>query len=170
MLKVGQLETERLIVRPFTPADEPGLVAMFADPRVAHFVGEGTALSPEDAALWVANSCDNIDRFGYATGAVILCETGEMIGWAGIARPPDDAEEVIYGLAHAYWGRGYGSELLRGLVGFWCQRHPDKPMRATVDPLNLASVHMLTAQGFVLNQASYEGDDCDLYIRPAEVS
>ena len=167
MLDAGQLETERLIVRPFVREDEAKLVAMFADHRVARFVGEGTALSPQEAALWVSNSRENLRQYGYGTGAVLLRATGEVIGWAGIARPPDDEQEVIYGFAHAHWGKGYGTELLGALIAFWQERHPAMVLRATVDPLNTASVAMLTRKGFRLEQAAYEGDECDLYVLPA---
>ncbi|KRE12479.1 hypothetical protein ASE66_18245 [Bosea sp. Root483D1] len=164
MIHASQLETARLVVRPFWQADASLLVALFADPEVHRFVDDGQALAPDVAALWVGRSAANLERFGYGTGAVIERASGELIGWAGFARPGDGSQEVIYGLRRASWGRGLGKELLAGLVAFAAQRGIS-PVRATVDPGNWASVHLLRRAGFVLAEQAYRGDTAaDLYL------
>lgn len=163
MIRDGRLETPRLIIRPFVATDAVTLVALFADPLVARFVDDGTALSAEDAALWVVRSAENLARHGYGTGAVVRKEDGLMIGWAGVARPADGSQEIIYGLARAFWRRGYGGEILSALVEFAAGRGID-PVRATVDPRNLISVRLLTGRGFTLAARGHDGDpDSDLY-------
>ncbi|MGH6613968.1 GNAT family N-acetyltransferase [Sphingomonas sp.] len=163
MIFESRLETPRLIIRPFIPADASTLVALFADPQVARFVDDGTALSADNAALWVLRSAENLARHGYGTGAVERKEDGLMIGWAGVARPADGSQEIIYGLARAFWRRGYGGEILSALVEFAAGRGID-PVRATVDPRNLVSVRLLTGHGFALAARGYNGDaDSDLY-------
>ncbi|MFC5423680.1 GNAT family N-acetyltransferase [Bosea eneae] len=116
MIHDSRLVTARLIVRPFVAADAPLLVALFADPQVHRFVDDGQPLAPDVAALWIERSAANLERFGYGTGAVVERAGGELIGWAGFARPGDGTEELIYGLRRASWGRGLGKELLAGLV------------------------------------------------------
>lgn len=164
MIHNSQLVTARLVVRPFLAADAPLLVALFADPQVHRFVDDGLPLAPDVAALWVERSAANLERFGYGTGAVVERAGGELIGWAGFARPGDGTEEVIYGLRRASWGRGLGQELLAGLVSFAAERSIS-PVRATVDPDNAASVHLLQQAGFVLAEPGYRGDaKADLYL------
>lgn len=164
MISESQLVTARLIVRPFTAADAPLLVALFADPEVHRFVGDGQPLAPAVARLWVERSAANLARFGYGTGAVVEPASGELIGWAGFARPGDGTEEAIYGLQRASWGRGLGKELLAGLVALAGERGIT-PVRATVDPDNGASVHLLRQAGFVLTEPGYRGDArADLYL------
>ena len=164
MIHASQLVTERLAVRPFVATDAPLLVALFADPEVHRFVDDGQPLAPDVAALWIERSAANLERFGFGTGAVVERASGELIGWAGFARPGDGTEEVIYGLRRADWGRGLGKELLAGLVAFADERGLS-PIRATVDPANGASVHLLRQAGFVLAEPRYCGDPrADLYL------
>ncbi|CAN7260801.1 GNAT family N-acetyltransferase [Bosea sp. LjRoot90] len=163
MIHASQLETARLVVRPFVQADAPPLVTLFADPAVHRFVDDGQPLTPDVAALWVERSAANLEHFGYGTGAVVERASGELIGWAGFARPGDGSEELIYGLRRASWGR----ELLAGLVAF-AEERGIKPIRATVDPNNSASIHLLRQAGFVLAEPGYRGDaGSDLYLRGA---
>ncbi|WID96480.1 GNAT family N-acetyltransferase [Bosea vestrisii] len=167
MIHASQLETVRLVVRPFVQADAPLLVALFADPDVHRFVDDGQPLTPDVAALWVERSAANLERFGYGTGAVVERASGELIGWAGFARPGDGTEEVIYGLRRASWGRGLGKELLAGLVAF-AEERGIAPIRATVDPANRASIHLLRLAGFVLAEPGHDcGAGNDLYLRGA---
>ncbi len=103
MILDGMVETPRLTIRPFVPSDAASLVSVFSDPDVARYVGDGEALSREDAELWVTRSGENLKRHGYGTGAVIDRSSGQLIGWAGYARPQDGPEQIIYGLTAANW-------------------------------------------------------------------
>lgn len=152
-----------MVVRPFTEGDIGSLVELFADRRVSRFVGDGRALSFEQAADWVRKSNENLARFGFGTGAVSKAKRQELIGWAGIARPVDGEEEVIYGLGRDHWGHGFGRELLAALTDFAIARGIN-PVRATVDRNNHASVRLLVATGFKLAQRDYRSDPgTDLY-------
>lgn len=163
MIHDGVLDTPRLAIRPFAPGDASWLVALFADPAVARFVGDGEPLSRSEAELWVRRSRENLAAFGYGTGAVIERASGRPIGWAGFARPGDGSEEIVYGLAAAHWRQGYGREIVAALVGFAAGRGID-PVHATVDPANLASIRLLEAHGFALAERGHKGDPgSDLY-------
>lgn len=163
MILNGALETPRMLVRPFHADDAPALVAVFSDPLVHRFVDDGLPLSDEVARLWIQRSGENLRRFGYGTGAVVLRSSGPLVGWAGFARPAKGEEELIYGLAASCWGIGLGRELLEGLIHFaWSRGHAR--LRATVNPRNAASVRLLKRAGFDLRQVGRNGDpDCDLY-------
>lgn len=164
MIHKSQLVTTRLAVRPFMASDASLLVTLFVDPEVHRFVDDGQPLAPDVAARWVERSAANLERFGYGTGAVVERASGELIGWAGFARPDDGTQEVVYGLRRASWGRGLGKELLAGLLTFAAERGIT-PVRATVDPANSVSVHLLRQAGFVLSEPGYRGDArADLYL------
>lgn len=168
MIYQGKLETGRLDIRPFQRADVPAMVRLLADPRVARFVDDGAPLSRSNAELWVERSAANLREYGYGTGAVVERGSGLLIGWAGFARPADDLEEIIFGLAADRWKQGFGGEIVSGLLD-----HADRVLRAdivraTVDPANSASIHLLMRHGFELAERAYRGEpDCDLYIRTA---
>lgn len=133
---------------------------------MARFVGDGLPLSPDQAQAWVRTSAANLERFGYGTGAVIDKAGGPLIGWAGVARPPGDEEEIIYGLEASHWGQGYGRELVEALVRF-ATAQGLTPVRATVDRLNAGSVRLLVVNGFRPAIRDYQGEaGTDLYLRP----
>lgn len=157
--------TERLLFRLFEPADAADLERISADELTRRYVGDGGVLSREQCEQWIRNSRDNVSRYGYGTGAVELRETGTLIGWAGMARPGDGTEEVIYGLERDYWGKGLGNELLTGLVR-WARDTLQLPeLRATVAMQNVASIALLGKHGFALRDDCYDGEhDTRLYV------
>lgn len=164
MIATSQIVTGRLNIRRFVRSDAEALVGLFEEPRVHRFVGDGVALSIDDARLWVERSRENIDRFGYGTGAVVERGSSTLIGWAGFARPGDGSEEIVYGLAPERWGRGYGSEIVAALLRF-AEERGIAPVRATVDPNNCASIRLLDRAGFRLVEKHYRGQGhTNLYV------
>ena len=165
MILGSALTTPRLEVRPFRGDDVAALVDLFADPQVARYVDQGSALSEEAAWLWIEKSTANLETYGFGTGAVTRRGGQEVIGWAGIARPEGAPEEIIYGLARAHWGRGFGGELVAALTDFAAARGL-VPVRASVHVENRASVRLLLQAGFVLADRAYGGDPLSrLYLK-----
>ncbi|WP_343699266.1 GNAT family N-acetyltransferase [Caulobacter sp.] len=157
-------QTPRLTIRPFQLDDLDALAAIAGDPAVMRFVGDGQALSRAACAEWIARSRENVDRHGYGTAAVLDRASGALIGWAGMARPLEGGEELIYGLSRAWQRRGLGREILNGLIGAARERGATG-LRALIYPDNHASAAMLTRAGFTLADTAYEGeDDTHLYV------
>lgn len=157
-------QTSRLTVRPFEPEDLDALAAIACDPQVMRFVGDGRPLDRAGAAEWIARSRENVARHGYGTAAVLERKGGVLVGWAGVARPPEGGEELIYGLAPAWQGQGLGREILDGLIAA-ARARGGRQLRALIYPDNHASAAMLTRAGFTLADTAYEGeDDTHLYV------
>ncbi len=161
MIHKSTLPTERLEIRPFAASDSERLIALFEDPQVHRFVDDGGPLSREVAAEWVANSRANLERYGYGTGAIVERASNRLVGWAGIARPPGDLAEIIYGFERSAWGKGYGREVLNALIAF-SREQGELPVRATVDVGNARSVKLLEAAGFRRTSDCYKGDSATL--------
>jgi len=158
MKPCNEFETERLRFRTFEPGDLDPLARINADPVTSRYVGDGQPLSCDLTRQWIENSRENVARHGYGTGAVLLRETGELIGWSGIARPEEGGEEILYGFDRDYWGRGLGTELLGGLLRWARDGLGLTELRATVHRDNRASIAMLERAGFALADDCYEGD------------
>ena len=137
---MNEFETERLLYRRFELDDLERLAEINADAETSRYVGDGQPLSRELTRQWIESSRENVARFGYGTGAVVLKETGELIGWSGIARPDEGGEEILYGLYRDFWGKGYGTELLQGLLLWARQILSLGELRATVHRRNEASI------------------------------
>ena len=155
---MNAFETERLIFRTFEPEDLEPLARINADPVTSRYVGDGQPLTLALTRLWIENSRENVRRHGYGTGAVVLKASGERIGWGGGARPEEGGEEILYGFDRAYWGKGFGTELLAGLLGWTQGTLGLGEVRATVHRDNAASIAMLERAGFALADECYDGD------------
>jgi RimJ/RimL family protein N-acetyltransferase len=115
------LETERLLLRRFTPADEDDVVALDADPEVMHFVTGGLPTSRaeirDDVLPHWLRYYD--DPSGYGFWAAIEKSSGVFLGWFHLrphAGEPRDEPELGYRLRKEAWGRGFAAEGSRGLI------------------------------------------------------
>jgi [ribosomal protein S5]-alanine N-acetyltransferase len=149
-----RLTTSRLLLRPFTAADEAAIHAVYSDPDVMRYVGHGAHRSRADTKRALRGYADAIAARGYGFVAVVERESGAVIGDAGLhplaGRGPD--VELGYTLARAAWGRGYATELGRALVehAFGALRVPR--VVAQVEPDNHASRRVLEKLGMTARE------------------
>jgi ribosomal-protein-alanine N-acetyltransferase len=144
-----ELTTPRLRLRPFTPADQPEIHAVYADPDVMRFVGHGAHRTMAETATALRTYGDVLERRGYSFLAVSEREGGALIGDAGLhplgGVGPD--VELGYTLARSAWGKGYATELGRALIeyAFTVLRVPR--VVAQVEPANTGSRRVLAKLG-----------------------
>jgi RimJ/RimL family protein N-acetyltransferase len=144
-----ELTTERLCLRPFTPADHDAIHAIYADPEVMRYVGHGPhrTMAETSAALRVYG--DVLRRRGFSFVAVTEREGGAVVGDGGLhpigGQGPD--VELGYTLARGVWGRGYATELGRALVSHAFDVLEVPRVVAQVEPANDASRHVLEKLG-----------------------
>ena len=144
-----ELTTERLHLRPFTPADQETIHAVYADPLVMRHVGHGAHSTMAETANALRIYGEVLARRGYSFLAVTERESGALIGDGGLhplgGQGPD--VELGYTLARSAWGRGYATELGRALIehAFVVLRAPR--VVAQVEPANRGSRHVLEKLG-----------------------
>lgn len=156
------IETDRLLLRPFTLDDAEALHAIWGDPAAARFrEGEPGWPRPktvDDTLAYLRPIVSGQAERGYASWAVIEGQTGRLIGDCGLF-PADDVGpeiELAYGLARDVWGRGYATEAAAACLRVGFEELGLDRIVADVDPANAASIRVLDKLGFA--PAGRKGD------------
>ena len=105
------LETDRLLLREMHWADYPALCKILRDPAVMHAY-EGP-FSHREAVKWLRKQRRNYKELGFGLWAVVLKDTGKMIGQCGLTTqntPGGRFIEVGYLFQKAHWHKGYATE------------------------------------------------------------
>ena len=108
---VPTLNSERLVLRPFTEADLDAYAAMCADAEVMRHIGAGGAVGRDIAWRQMALFAGHWALRGYGMWAVQEKHSGALVGRAGFLNPEGwPANELGWLLARPHWGRGYAFE------------------------------------------------------------
>ncbi|MER8089109.1 GNAT family N-acetyltransferase [Streptomyces sp. NPDC058316] len=164
------LHTGRLRLEPYVPADEDDFVALFQDSRVSRWMGDGPQTEAEDRALF-----GRIFSKVYAQGLfdVWAVRLGDrLVGHAEIKPSPSpevDGHEIVYALAPAEWGLGFGTEIARTVTSYGLDILGLSEVYATVAAENAASLALLGRIGFrhVGDAREDDGRTIRILARPA---
>ena len=105
------IQTERLYLREMGQEDYPALKKILQDPEVM-YAYEG-AFTDQETQAWLDKQINRYQKFGFGLWAVVLKETGEMIGQCGLTMQPCKGREVLevgYLFQKKFWHKGYASE------------------------------------------------------------
>jgi RimJ/RimL family protein N-acetyltransferase len=116
-----EITTERLLLRGWRETDKPPYAQINADTEVMrHFPAPLTREQSDEMvgriiAAWEAN--------GFGLWAVERLDTGEFIGFVGLAAPSWQADftpcvEVGWRLAKSQWGQGFAPEAAQAALAF----------------------------------------------------
>src|SRR5262249_25639411 len=109
----AHVESPRIVLRPFHPADAPALSALFARNR-EHAHWTGAVSSDLFAVLDHIRACIEDDELGHCTSFAVLL-SGEIIGGAEIVREGDVAG-LGYWIGVDHQGHGYATEAAAALA------------------------------------------------------
>ena len=119
------IKTERLILREFSHEDFSVLFEILSDPETMQHYPQ--PFNEERTKGWIEWNLQNYKEFGFGLWAVILRETGELIGDCGLTLQMMDGDqlpEIGYHIHKKYWRRGFGSEAARA-VRDWAFEHTE---------------------------------------------
>lgn len=148
-----RLETNRLLLRPFAMSDCPRVAELAGDRRIH----DTTLLIPHpyairDAEAWISRHVARWAAWREQASmdfAIVVRESMELVGAIGLSATPHHGfAEMGYWVGVPYWGRGYGKEAARALVGFAFDTLGMERLIAPVFRGNTASERVLQACGF----------------------
>ncbi len=114
------LETERLCLRPFVPADAVAVRRLAGAPEVAATTLNIPHPYPEGAAeAWIAGHATAAAEGRTLAWAIVRRDGNALLGAITCALTPAHARaELGYWLGLPYWNRGYMTEAVRRVVSF----------------------------------------------------
>ncbi len=143
-----QIETDRLLLRQMNRSDYDDLKNILADPEVMYAYEGG--FGDTEIQQWFEKQQTRYQNDGFGLWAVVLKQTGKMIGNCGLTyqqTPWGTVLEVGYLFAYAYWNRGYASEAARACVNYAFTQLKVDTVYALIRDTNQASIRVAKALG-----------------------
>lgn len=159
------IETERLIMRPIVEDDFDTLCKLRSDEDVLRHIGGTEFGKREKIAERFRFYIEHHKEYGFGTNLVILKETNEVIGWAGLQHLDGGSEiEVGYGFDKPFWGKGYATEVAKALLHYGFENLNLNKIVAIAIPENTGSWRVMEKLGmkYVKNDFYY-GFECVYY-------
>lgn len=145
------IETDRLILRPFTPDDAAFVYALYNEPSFLRFIGDRGVHSVEAARAYIESGpLASYERNGFGLYVVERKAGGAAIGVCGLLkRDMLDAPDVGFAFLPAFWSQGYGFESASAVLAFARSTLGLRRILAITSPDNAASIALLGKLGFV---------------------
>ena len=154
------LQTTRLDLACFQPADAPQLHEIFSDP-LTHTIGTGPFADLKQTEDWIGRRVRAFHDIGLAWYALRLRETGSLVGNCGvfIGRTGPTEPEIGFEIRHADQRRGFAREAAQAVLDE-CHASGFPRVWATIRPYNAASLRVATHLGMTRRhtQSDERGD------------
>ena len=147
------IETARLILRPFNLGDAPDVQRLAGNRAVA----DTTLNIPypyEDgmAEAWIGTHEEHFEDGKGIIFAVTLKDSGQLVGSVGITNKEHDRGEMGYWIGQPYWNQGYATEAAQAIITHGFEE-------LTLNKISATHLERNPASGRVMEKAgmSYEG-------------
>lgn len=144
------ISTPRLVLRPLGPADAEPLYRIYADAEFMRYWNTAPWDSVEKARSLIERDQRELAAGEHLRLGVRAKGTDTLIGTCSLFRFHEESRraEIGYGIAPAYWRRGYTYEAVGALIRFAFRELGLNRLEAEIDPRNVASARSLEKLGF----------------------
>lgn len=161
------LETERLLLRRFTPDDAAAYLPLVSLPDVIRFTGEQSLRSIDEVVqLLETRPLRDYEQYGYGRMACIEKATGRLVGFSGLKYLDDmDETDIGYRFLPDTWGKGYATESSSAIMETQPNEYGLTRIIGLVEPENRGSVRVLQKLGLTYERriAAEHHGELDLY-------
>lgn len=165
------LETERLILRKYTPDDAGDLKEWLSDPDLYTYWGRDASKGEQNPETLFIDPRPHVVRKPSRDfcWAMVLKKNNKLIGELQIFNIENDRmAKVAYRLSKQYWSHGLTTEALREAVRFCFENTELQKLYTDVDIRNIASCRILEKCGFIkeglIRQGKMGLTYCDYYL------
>jgi RimJ/RimL family protein N-acetyltransferase len=163
------LETPRLLLREFTPADVDALESVLGDPVAMQYYP--APFSRAEIEEWVRRNRARYRDCGFGLWAMLLKDSGELIGDCGCALQEVEGRneiEVGYHVRRDLWGYGYATEAARACMEYAFTQLGAERVISMVRPENLSSCRVAEKSGMKREKIIFwRGYDHCMYAKTA---
>lgn len=142
------IETARLLLREQTEADLAALLAVVGDEITMRYYPR--PFTAEEALSWIRRNIRRYADYGFGLWAVVVRETGQMVGQVGLApQRVDGREEIEVGwqINRRVWRRGYATEAARAARDWAFANTGLDHLISLIRPINEASAAVAAKLG-----------------------
>jgi RimJ/RimL family protein N-acetyltransferase len=143
-----RLETERLLIRPWTADDREVFAGLAQDVEIMRYVNGGKPFSESEIDEFLARQARQLAEFGVCMAAMVEKASDRVIGVAGVQPLGTSGDlEIGWWLARDKWGSGFATE-----AGGAAMRHVLETLQrsrvvAIIDPGNEPSKRVVERLG-----------------------
>lgn len=161
------LETKRLRVRESTVEDVDAFYRIYSEPSITYYMEDLYQKREEEEAYMKAYIDQIYGFYGYGLWTVLLKETGQVIGRAGLSvREGYELPELGFVIDAAYQNRGYASEVCTAILAYARKELSFDAVQALVKEGNRASLKLMDRLGFEYRRnVAVSGCDYKLFIK-----
>lgn len=144
------IETDRLLIRPFTREDIEASYSMNLDAEVSRYTGDGGVVSKEEIERRIVEDVlGDYQKHGFGRLAVELKGENKFIGFTGLKYLEDLGEvDLGYRFFKEYWGQGIATEAGMACLNLGFEKLGLKRIIAMVLPENSSSIRVLEKLNF----------------------
>ena len=161
------IETERLIIREFTPDMAQDVHENSLDEDNRRFVPDEVFETVEEAAETIAFLISQYSRTeGPLAYPVLMKRGGANIGYVQMVPLEDGAWEIGYHIAKKYTGSGYATEAVKAFLPVMADTVGTDEVRGICLSENIASKHVLLKCGFkpvFEGTGDYQGEKREIF-------
>lgn len=129
--------------------DVDAYIRLHTDPRTYAHAPE-TMPDAIRCRIRLDEDLEHWESYGFGYLAVEEEATGLVVGWGGVRSFPDhDSLNLYYRLQHASLGRGWGRLIAQTVTVAATEVLSDRVVRASIRPVNAASIRTVLAAGLV---------------------
>lgn len=156
------IETQRLLLRPFEERDRQAVLEFNSHPDVVKYTGEEALRTLEEAekvieTIWKRD----YEIQGYGRLAVVYKPDNKVIGFSGLKWEADiEQTDIGYRFLPQYWGKGIATESCLPLLDYGFEKLGLHQIVGLAYPANIASCKVLEKIGMHQYKTDYfPGDD-----------
>ncbi|HLM55458.1 MAG TPA: GNAT family N-acetyltransferase [Pyrinomonadaceae bacterium] len=160
-----QIETERLLMRMYTPEDADAQLRIIGTPEFQRHFPDWFRPTRDKVLVGIGRILEHWNLRGHGQWALELKDEGQLFGYCGLRYLTETREvELLYGADKDYWGRGLITEAARASLRYGFEELKLDRVMAVTAHENFGSRRVMEKSGLRYEKdAHYFQIDCVYY-------